>query len=60
MADRGRADHALLNERRRRLGRDPVFLTRYGLPRRQVIGTSQPLLFAPDDDGGCDAGWCMT
>ncbi len=51
----------LLNERRHRLGRDPVFLTRYGLPLRQAIGTNQPLLFAPaDDDAGCDAGWCMT
>lgn len=48
----------LLNQRRTLLGKDPVFLTRFGIPLRDAIGTDQPTL--PLEDGGCDSGWCMT
>lgn len=48
----------LLNARRAALGKDPVYLTRYGAPLAQVIGTAQERLF--DHDPGCDSGWCMT
>jgi hypothetical protein len=48
----------LLNRRRAALGRDPVYLTRFGAPLAQVIGTAQERLF--DHDPGCDSGWCMT
>lgn len=46
-----------LNERRAKLGKDPVFLTRFGIPLRDAIQTEQDLL--PTDDG-CDSGWCHT
>lgn len=48
----------LLNRRMAALGRDPVYLTRFGAPLAQVIGTAQERLF--DHDPGCDSGWCMT
>lgn len=48
-----------LNERRRRLGKDPVYLTRFAVPLREAIDTDQPLLPLLDDSG-CDSGWCMT
>lgn len=48
-----------LNERRRALGKDEVFLTRYGVPLREAIDTDQELL-PLIDDGSCDSGWCFT
>lgn len=50
-----------LNARREELGKDPVYLTRFGIPLRDAIDTDQPLLpLADDDGGGCDSGWCFT
>lgn len=51
-----------LNERRRGLGRDEVFLTRFGIPLREAINTNQLPLFTTGDehDGQCDSGWCFT
>lgn len=47
-----------LNERRRMLGKDEVYLTRFGRPLRDVTTGDQ--LSLVDDDPGCDSGWCMT
>lgn len=53
-----------LNARRRMLGKDEVFLTRFGKPLREAIDQSQLSMFeldeSPDNDGECDSGWCMT
>jgi hypothetical protein len=49
-----------LNTRRERLGKDPVYLTRYGKPLRHVVPEGVQLLPLIDDDGECDSGWCMT
>lgn len=49
-----------LNERRKMLGKDPVFLTRYAIPLREAIDTEQPLLPGMDEDGSCDSGYCWT
>lgn len=48
-----------LNARRERLGKDPVYLTRFGIPLRDAIDTEQELLPLVDD-GSCDSGWCFT
>lgn len=54
----------LLNERRDMLGKDRVYLTRFGQPLREVIPAGVTMLpFADDDsdiDGECDNGACMT
>ncbi|MEU4300114.1 hypothetical protein [Kitasatospora aureofaciens] len=47
----------LVNRRRKALGRDPVYLTRYGRPLAEAIAVEPPVV---DDDGLCDSGWCMT
>lgn len=48
-----------LNDRRAQLGKDPVYLTRFGIPLREAIDTGQELLpFI--DDGECDSGYCFT
>ncbi|MDR1432243.1 MAG: hypothetical protein LBI99_08990 [Propionibacteriaceae bacterium] len=48
-----------LNRRRDRLGKDHVFLTRFGMPLRKAINTNQELLPLVDETGGvCDSGWC--
>ncbi|MEU3568606.1 phosphoadenosine phosphosulfate reductase [Kitasatospora sp. NPDC036755] len=47
----------LVNRRRKALGRDPVYLTRYGRPLAEAISGEPPVV---DDDGLCDSGWCMT
>lgn len=47
-----------LNARRDELGKDHVYLTRFGVPLREAIDTTQELL--PLIDEGCDNGWCMT
>ncbi|MCX0246575.1 phosphoadenosine phosphosulfate reductase [Streptomyces drozdowiczii] len=46
-----------INSRRAALGRDDVYLTRYGAPLGTAIHNP-----AADDlgDGNCDSGWCMT
>lgn len=45
-----------LNERRVLLGKDPVFLTRHGIPLRDTLDDQ----LAFDGMDGCDSGWCMT
>jgi hypothetical protein len=52
----------LLNTRRRRLGKDPVWLTRYNLPLSRAIPVAQHMLpgFDVDGEGGCDNGACFT
>lgn len=53
----------LLNARRDALGRDHVYLTRFGKPLRDVIPAGQDALLraAGDErDGQCDAGHCWT
>lgn len=51
----------LLNERRDKLGKDHVYLTRFGKPLDEVIHERQPdlPLEAPDTDS-CDEGYCWT
>jgi hypothetical protein len=51
-----------LNHRRAALGKDPVYLTRFGVPLRKVIDPGVQLLDFGADDGteACDSGWCMT
>lgn len=49
-----------LNRRRDRLGKDHVYLTRFGVPLREAIDTDQQLLPLAGDDGACDSGWCFT
>lgn len=50
-----------INERRAALGRDSVFLTRYGRPLDEAIADPDAVR-SPDaaGDGSCDSGWCMT
>jgi hypothetical protein len=51
----------LLNERRDALGKDHVYLTRFGRPLREAIPDGVDLLPGFDEaDGLCDSGWCMT
>ncbi len=48
-----------LNRRREKLGKDPVYLTRFGRPLRTAIaGPDQQLLPLIGDN--CDGGWCHT
>lgn len=50
-----------INRRRAALGRDDVYLTRYGIPLTQAIPDESPGEGeADEDDGACDSGWCMT
>ncbi|MFD4997164.1 phosphoadenosine phosphosulfate reductase [Streptomyces buecherae] len=50
-----------INRRRAALGRDAVYLTRYGVPLTQAIPDEDPGVGAVDEDeGACDSGWCMT
>lgn len=52
-----------LNARRRMLGKDEVFLTRFARPLRDAIDTDQLSMFEVDttpDLDNCDSGWCMT
>lgn len=52
-----------LNRRRDELGKDHVYLTRFGRPLRTVArGDQQTLPFGGDDADldNCDSGWCMT
>ncbi|WP_432034610.1 phosphoadenosine phosphosulfate reductase [Streptomyces antibioticus] len=51
----------LLNQRRELLGKDRVYLTRFGKPLREAIPDGHDLLPMFDEaDGACDSGWCMT
>lgn len=54
----------LLNQRRARLGRDPVWLTRFNQPLEQAVPAAQDTLTGIDghvgDDDGCDNGACFT
>lgn len=59
--DKSVALEETLNARRTTLGKDPVFLTRFGIPLREAIDTEQPLLPGMDDsDAQCDSGYCWT
>lgn len=53
-----------LNRRRDRLGKDHVYLTRFGIPLRDAVDTEQQLIpwadGADPGDGSCDSGWCFT
>ncbi len=52
----------LLNMRRDELGKDHVYLTRFGKPLRDAITEAQDTLFAEhgmDNDGSCDEGYCF-
>lgn len=52
----------LLNERRKMLGKDPVYLTRFNMPLREAIGEAQDMLpiFTDPDIDTCDEGYCWT
>lgn len=53
----------LLNERRKMLGKDPVWLTRFNKPLDIAIGPEQDNLPGLDldyGDDGCDSGACFT
>lgn len=51
----------LLNERRAKLGKDPVWLTRFNMPLDEAIAEEQDSLpgMAPDIET-CDEGYCWT
>ncbi|GAA1890385.1 phosphoadenosine phosphosulfate reductase [Streptantibioticus ferralitis] len=50
-----------INQRRKALGRDPVYLTRYGQPLATAIPASAGEDQLEDEsEGTCDSGWCMT
>lgn len=53
-----------LNERRDKLGKDHVYLTRFGKPLDVAVPVAQPALFGSgawgmDNDGECDDGFCF-
>ena len=50
-----------LNRRRSNSGKDPVYLTRFGIPIRKAITEAQDMLplFSPDTET-CDEGYCWT
>ncbi|MCY0940114.1 phosphoadenosine phosphosulfate reductase [Streptomyces antarcticus] len=49
-----------VNRLRAALGRDPVYLTRYGRPLAEAIPAQRDAATEEAEDGGCDSGWCMT
>lgn len=49
-----------LNERRDKLGKDHVWLTRFNRPLADAIGEAQAPLFTDDGPEGCDDGNCWT
>lgn len=53
-----------LNDRRDKLGKDHVYLTRFGAPLDEAIAEAQDQLPGFEswavDDGGCDSGHCFT
>ena len=48
-----------LNRKRRQMGKDDVYLTRFGVPLREAVGTAQDMLWE-DEGQHCDNGWCGT
>ncbi|MEZ0071645.1 phosphoadenosine phosphosulfate reductase [Planotetraspora sp. GP83] len=50
----------IINQRRKALGRDPVYLTRYGRPLAAAIPADAVSDSVGELDGSCDSGWCMT
>jgi hypothetical protein len=52
----------LLNARRDALGKDHVYLTRFGVPLRRATPQADllPLEWDGDGNGECDSGWCFT
>lgn len=51
----------LLNERRDELGKDHVYLTRFGRPLREAIPEGVDVLPMFDEaEGACDSGYCFT
>ncbi|MER6000856.1 phosphoadenosine phosphosulfate reductase [Nonomuraea angiospora] len=50
----------VINERRKALGRDPVYLTRYGRPLAAAIPANTTSDSVDELHGACDSGWCMT
>lgn len=52
-----------VNARRKLLGREPLFLTRFGVPLADAVGEAQDMLplfdVSPDMDE-CDEGYCFT
>lgn len=51
----------LLNQRRTTLGKDPIYLTRYGKPLAKAIPGGQLNLFDEHDETAlCDSGRCFT
>ncbi|GGL09787.1 phosphoadenosine phosphosulfate reductase [Mangrovihabitans endophyticus] len=58
--DRACALETLLIERRRALGKDPVYLTRFNRPLRDAVATAQDMLPIFDDEPLCDNGACFT
>jgi hypothetical protein len=57
--DKSVALEATLNERRAKLGKDNVYLTRHGKPLDQAIHEAQEMLPLVDW-GQCDSGHCFT
>jgi hypothetical protein len=55
--DRSVALETMLNERRRRLGKDSVFLTSKGQPLLEAVGDQSVFDFSEDT---CESGYCMT
>jgi len=53
---------ALLIARRKELGKDPVYLTRFAKPLSEAIGQAQDMLpdFEMPGAEGCDSGYCWT
>jgi hypothetical protein len=56
--DRAQILEDVLNRRRDELGKDSVYLTRFGKRLTDAIAEAQPSLF--DGPEGCDEGWCWT
>lgn len=51
----------LLNTRRAERDKDPVYMTRWGIPLRDVVNVGQELLpLADADDADCESGRCFT
>ncbi|WP_245771171.1 adenine nucleotide alpha hydrolase family protein [Actinacidiphila guanduensis] len=49
-----------VNGRRAALGRDSVYLTRFGKPLAEAIPAQCETPPEETEDDGCDSGWCMT
>ncbi len=49
----------MLNQRRAKLGKDPVWLTRRAQPLKEAIGDQLMIAFERDDEADCNSGYCM-